>query len=62
MSSNTASCSSALSKVEPDNTVFLNKAPWRFAFPKFTRSRTAFEKFVPVRRIAFTFRLITTNR
>lgn len=47
VSSNTASSSWASSKVEPDNTAFLNTAPWRLAFPKFTRSRTAFEKSTP---------------
>jgi hypothetical protein len=33
--------------VEPDSTVFLNTAPLRSAFPKLTRSKTAFEKSTP---------------
>lgn len=47
VSSNTTSCNWASSNVEPDSTVFLNEAPLRLAFPKLTRSRTAFVKSVP---------------
>jgi len=49
VSSKTAPSSLASSKVEPDKTVFLNTAPWRSAFPKLTRSNTAFEKSTPVK-------------
>lgn len=47
VSSKTTSSRFASSNVEPDNTVFLNTAPFRSDFPKFTRSITAFEKFTP---------------
>lgn len=48
VSSKTTSSSCALLKVDPDNTVFLKIAPFKFAFSKFTRSNTAFVKSVPV--------------
>lgn len=59
VSSNIASCSWASSKVEPDNTVFLNDTPWRLAFPKLTRSRTAFEKSTPAHNLNYNVKIYT---
>jgi hypothetical protein len=56
VSSKTASSSWASMKVDPDNTVFLNIAPFMLAFSNFTRSSTAFVKSVPVILKSYNFK------